>query len=107
MPDQRVIPPPGRQQRALEKVWPPIECEAQRQLDSFYPVMDGETSRRLLYLLKNGIFSMWTRGAARVQEDGTVEFWNPYEAVYQNYDDEYNQLMLGLLRVTLNRSRVS
>ena len=101
---RRVQPPPGRQQGSPEEVWPSIEREARRQLDSFYPVLDREASKRVLFVLQQGIFSMWTRGAARMREDGSVEFWNPHEGVYQDYDENYNQLMLELLRSTLQRA---
>jgi hypothetical protein len=99
--ERRLKLPPSRQEASPEEIWAPIEHEARRQLDNFYPVLDKEASKRLLFLLRNGIFSMWSRGAARVAEDGTVEFWNPHEGVYQAYDEEYNDLMMGLFRKTM------
>lgn len=102
---ERVNPPPSRQEIPAAELWPRISQEARRQLEHFYPMLGEETETRLLGLLERGIFAMWSRGAARVKEDGTMEFWNPVEGSYQRYDQEYNRLMVDFLADFARRQR--
>ncbi|MCZ7661555.1 MAG: hypothetical protein M5U22_00715 [Thermoleophilia bacterium] len=89
--------PPGPQDLDLPSVWPAIEAEARRQLGAFYPVMDREAEARTVKVIEGGIYTMLKRGAARHYE-GRILFWNPVEGLFQEYDEEYNQLMLGFMR---------
>ncbi|MCL5942092.1 MAG: hypothetical protein M1325_00945 [Actinobacteria bacterium] len=89
--------PPSPQALDLAEVWPFVEAEAQRQLEAFYPVMDREAQARTVKVIAGGIYAMLKRGAARVYE-GRILFWNPVAGLFQEYDDEYNRLMLGFMK---------
>jgi len=75
----------------------PIAYEAQRQVKIFYPFIVGGMRERTLLAIQAGILAMVKKGAAQVQPDGKVLFWNPIEGHYQVYDEDYNILMLHTL----------
>jgi hypothetical protein len=95
---EKIMVPPERQRLAPQEVWPRVQAEDRRQLERFYPPLDKGSEGRVLHTLQQGIFSMWSRGAARIEDDGRFLFWNPEEGAYQCYDQEYNRLMLEFLR---------
>lgn len=73
-----------------------IEDEALRQYDLYYPYVDEETMNKSLVMMKVGIYNMLKKGAARIVGI-KIEFWNPVEGKYQDYDKEYNRLMLDFM----------
>lgn len=96
--------PPAPRELDIVAVWPCIEAEARRQVDSFYPVMHSEALARTRKTIEFGILNMMKRGAARLV-GGVIEFWNPVEGEFQQYDQAYNELMLGFMRDFKSRYR--
>lgn len=90
--------PPRPQDVDLHEVWAAIQLEAERQLYLFHEEPQPDAQEAKLRMMESGIANMVLRGAARVQEDGNVLFWNPFEGGFQEYDEEYNQTMLSLMR---------
>ncbi|GAB4249470.1 MAG: hypothetical protein Kow00129_10230 [Thermoleophilia bacterium] len=90
--------PPPPQEVDLHEIWAAIQLEAVRQFDLFQEDVEAHLEERKLRVMESGICNMVLRGAARVEEDGTVVFWNPVAGEFQEYDEEYNQLMLDFMR---------
>ncbi len=90
-------PPPARKVD-LHKVWAAIRFEAARQYELFHDTTQTDTRERQITSMEHGIVNMVMRGAARVEDDGTVLFWNPRDGEFVEYDEDYNELMLDFMR---------
>lgn len=75
---------------------PVVAAEAERQFGQFYPYLSADHRERIIRTIDVGTRSMMLRGAARIR-DGEVEYWNPVEGAFQQYDHAYNTLMLGVM----------
>jgi len=76
----------------------PVDQEAARQYELLYPHIGTAADRdRTCRMICAGIRAMCERGAARVTDEGTVEFWSPRRGLFVLYDQEYNSEMLAFM----------
>lgn len=96
----RPIPPPEQRHRYtetdLDRLHPLVHEETEHQLHTFYSPMDRAAEAQARRCIYHGIRRLLAGGVARVGTGG-IEFWNPLESFFQEYDEVYNTVMLGVM----------
>jgi len=101
-----IKPPPPAFEYDKELIDDIVTAEARKQYNTYYPYTKGTLiadEKVAIRMIENGILNMLRTGAATITGE-LILFWNPRVGGYQEYDADYNNVMMDILNDFLGRS---